>query len=301
MTGFAYDYDGNLIQKSTTKPGGAVIEHYVLDDLTNVVKQDKVGVGGVAMLTGRRLDQTFALVSGGGAVFPLIDIQNNTVALTDAGANVTGNVYYEPYGKTTESGATGLVEFTGRPQAVADLYYLRARYLDVRNGRFISEDPSGLAGGDPDLYRYAGANPIGAMDPQGLRVFSVGVSVNVQLGPVNLNGNVGLAVDTHGGVAITRTVGAGAGIGAEANASLSVSHSTADTVKDLGGPSTSFSGGGGAGVTGSVDGSVSTNALGQATLDSEGKPTTSVGASLGVGGGADVSVTRTYTKVTRIF
>ena len=52
VTGFAYDYDGNLIQKSTTKPGGAVIEHYVLDDLTNVVKQDKVGVGGVAMLTG---------------------------------------------------------------------------------------------------------------------------------------------------------------------------------------------------------------------------------------------------------
>ena len=170
-------------------------------------------------------DQTFrARFLGGGAIFPLIDIQNNnTVALTDAGANVTGNVYYEPYGKTTESGATGLLEFTGRPQAVADLYYLRARYLDVRNGRFISEDPSGLAGGDPDLYRYAGANPIGAMDPQGLRVFSVGVSVNVQLGPVNLNGNVGLAVDTHGGVAITRTVGAGAGIGAEANASLSVS------------------------------------------------------------------------------
>ena len=143
VTDFRYDFNGNLIQKQVASGGvqGSSVENYILDDLTNVVKQDKVGVGGVSFLTGRRIDQTFAMVSGGNPVFPLVDNLSSTVALTNGSGNVTGNVYYEPYGKTTESGATDLLEFTSRQQVAQDLYYVRARYLDVRNGRFMSQDP----------------------------------------------------------------------------------------------------------------------------------------------------------------
>jgi RHS repeat-associated protein len=36
------------------------------------------------------------------------------------------------------------------------LYYNRARWLDARTGRFLSEDPLGFEGSDTNLYRYAG-------------------------------------------------------------------------------------------------------------------------------------------------
>jgi hypothetical protein len=45
--------------------------------------------------------------------------------------------------------------------------YMRSRYYDSGTGRFISEDPSGLAGGI-NLYIYAGNNPINYRDPTGL-------------------------------------------------------------------------------------------------------------------------------------
>jgi RHS repeat-associated protein len=47
------------------------------------------------------------------------------------------------------------------------IYYNRARYYDPQLGRFLSEDPSGIAGG-LNLYAYAGDDPINASDPFGI-------------------------------------------------------------------------------------------------------------------------------------
>ena len=47
-------------------------------------------------------------------------------------------------------------------------YYMRARYYDPLNGRFISEDPLGFDGGDVNLYVYSGNNPVLLVDPWGL-------------------------------------------------------------------------------------------------------------------------------------
>ncbi len=41
---------------------------------------------------------------------------------------------------------------------------MRARYYDPEVGRFISEDPAGLAAG-VNLYAYAFNNPISYVDP----------------------------------------------------------------------------------------------------------------------------------------
>jgi len=48
------------------------------------------------------------------------------------------------------------------------LYYMRARYYDPEVGRFISEDPLGVEGGDVNLYVYVGNNPLLLIDPWGL-------------------------------------------------------------------------------------------------------------------------------------
>jgi RHS repeat-associated protein len=51
--------------------------------------------------------------------------------------------------------------------ATAGLYYVRARWYDAGIGRFISEDPIGLAGGINN-YAYAANNPVNLSDPTGL-------------------------------------------------------------------------------------------------------------------------------------
>jgi RHS repeat-associated protein len=51
--------------------------------------------------------------------------------------------------------------------ATAGLYYVRARWYDASMGRFISEDPIGLAGGINN-YAYAANDPVNLSDPSGL-------------------------------------------------------------------------------------------------------------------------------------
>jgi RHS repeat-associated protein len=46
--------------------------------------------------------------------------------------------------------------------------YCRARYYHPQLQRFISEDPIGFAGGDPNLYAYVGNMPTLHGDPLGL-------------------------------------------------------------------------------------------------------------------------------------
>jgi RHS repeat-associated protein len=41
------------------------------------------------------------------------------------------------------------------------------RWYDPKQGRFISQDPIGFAGGDENLYRYVGNGPTNATDPSG--------------------------------------------------------------------------------------------------------------------------------------
>jgi RHS repeat-associated protein len=58
-------------------------------------------------------------------------------------------------------------QYTGRENDGNGLYYNRARYYNPQFGRFASEDPIGFAGGQPNLYAYAGNNPIKYRDPSG--------------------------------------------------------------------------------------------------------------------------------------
>jgi RHS repeat-associated protein len=66
-------------------------------------------------------------------------------------------------GTNTESGYTG----ASTPNQTGGFTYLRNRWYDPATGRFLTQDPIGLAGG-VDLYAYAGNDPVTYSDPFGL-------------------------------------------------------------------------------------------------------------------------------------
>ena len=59
--------------------------------------------------------------------------------------------------------------YTGRPlDEKTGLSDYRARWYDASTGRFVNEDPSGFKGGDTNLFRYVGNDPLDRIDPSGL-------------------------------------------------------------------------------------------------------------------------------------
>ncbi len=80
----------------------------------------------------------------------------------------TGNIYNE---YAVHAGAVNEAEsFGGSGSEVSgqpDVSFFRNRYYDQRTGRWLTEDPIGVAGG-ANLYQYVGNNPATFTDPFGL-------------------------------------------------------------------------------------------------------------------------------------
>jgi len=116
------------------------------------------------------IDETLLRTDAAGARSFLTDGLGSTLALTDSAGLVQGEYTYEPFGKTTTSGAasSNAFKYTGREDDGTGLYYYRARYYHPGLQRFISEDPIGFNGGDVNLYGYVGNDPVNLVDPYGL-------------------------------------------------------------------------------------------------------------------------------------
>ncbi len=99
----------------------------------------------------------------------LADNLGSILAVIDASGALTTQYAYEPFGRTASQGAPSgnPFQFTARENDGTSLYYYRARYYHPDLGRFISEDPVGLAGGDVNLYGYVGNSPTNFTDPSG--------------------------------------------------------------------------------------------------------------------------------------
>jgi len=134
----------------------------------NVIAERVAGSVTATLLTGGT-DQTFRRTDGATERFLVTDALGSTLALVDAAGTVQTSYTYEPYGRTTVTGAASAnrTGFTGREND-GPLYFYRARYLHPTFGRFVSEDPLGMGAGDPNLYRYVGGDPVNATDPSGL-------------------------------------------------------------------------------------------------------------------------------------
>jgi RHS repeat-associated protein len=158
---YAYNGLGDRYQQTV----GSQTTTYVLDLNSGLTQVLSDGTNTYTYGLGRISQQ------GTSAEYFLGDALGSVRQLTNQAGAVTYAKSYDPYGVVTQaSGASvSAYGFTGEQQS-NDMVYLRARYYNVVDGRFVSRDTwAGDANRPLSLNRwnYTRANPINYVDPSG--------------------------------------------------------------------------------------------------------------------------------------
>jgi RHS repeat-associated protein len=103
-------------------------------------------------------------------IFDALGSVNELVGFSGAISNAYA---YLPFGELLfgSESSVNVFQFVGESSVVADpsgFSQMHAREYDQNTGRFLSVDPLRLAGGDVNLSRYVGSNPVDRIDPAGL-------------------------------------------------------------------------------------------------------------------------------------
>ena len=106
----------------------------------------------------------------------------STRLLTDANGNTIGTASYRAFG-AVRTGRDALVAsgisvgWVGTLGVERDdatgLVFMRNRYYDADQGRFVQMDRVGIEAGDMNLYRYCGNNSVNGIDPKGNEISPV--------------------------------------------------------------------------------------------------------------------------------
>jgi len=166
---FTYD----AIRRRVSKTINGVTTQFLYDgkDIVQEIGESAVGASYVRSL---RIDEPFVRQTSTGNEFYHVDALGSTLALSSAAGASVVNYSYEPFGKTTITGASSNpFQFTGRENDGAGLYYYRARYYSPTLHRFVRPDPLGLNGGSVNLYQYVLDNPVNQVDPDGRAAFLI--------------------------------------------------------------------------------------------------------------------------------
>ena len=164
LASFVYDGQGRRAQKVS----GGVTHTYIYDG--EDILEERLSSGPVyRYVHGPGIDQPLVRVNSGSVqAYYLADHLGSIVQETSSGGAVTLTREYDPYGNLIQGSATSGYAYTGREwDPEIGLYYYRARYYEPKVGRFIGEDPLGLADG-PNIYAYVGNSPVNLTDPSGM-------------------------------------------------------------------------------------------------------------------------------------
>ena len=162
-----YAYDGDGLMQSRVQ--GATT-NFLWDPATSpsrLLKQsgDNI-VYGLGPLYLVKSDSTTVTIARDGS--------KNVRAEVASAGTVNGAFRYRAYGEIASRTASGpsFLGFAGQLLDPSGLYYMRARWYDAVQARFMTRDPltgSAETASELNAFNYAGANPIGALDPSGLR------------------------------------------------------------------------------------------------------------------------------------
>jgi len=149
VTVFHYDFDGNIIAESGSD---------------GIFKKEYLYVG----------SNRLAMVDVASNI--LYHYQNNNLGtpllMTDSQGVVVWDAEYKPFGEADISldwQVENNFRFAGQYyDEETGLHYNYHRYYYPGTGRYLTPDPIGLAGMDPNLYGYVLNDPVNAVDPSGL-------------------------------------------------------------------------------------------------------------------------------------
>jgi RHS repeat-associated protein len=156
--GFQYDAFG----RRTLNASGT---SFLFDGVNSV--QELISASPVANILTAGIDEVLLRTDMSGNWNLLSSAPGSTLALADNMGILQTQYTYEPFGNSSIVAGSNPTQYAGRENDGNGLYYYRARYYAPGLGRFISEDPIGIAGG-LNVYRYSSDNPINNIDPFGL-------------------------------------------------------------------------------------------------------------------------------------
>ena len=167
---YIYDALGRRVRRHIA--GGKENTKYTYDG-QDVVIDDNAGVL-TKYQNGLSIDSKLKQTTSGVSKYFLQDHLGSTLALTNSSGAILEQNSYDSFGNPSNSGFSNRYQFTGREyDSLTGLTYYRERWYDSSIGRFISEDPIGLRGGDVNLFGYVWNSPNRFRDPTGLFPFKL--------------------------------------------------------------------------------------------------------------------------------
>jgi RHS repeat-associated protein len=170
---FAYDGAANRIQKTVISNSGTdtLIVKFSYDGADLLFEYDGFDFLQVRYLYGPGIDNILETSDTAGVHLFFSDGLGSVASVTDTSGVEVRNQTYDTFGNIVSSSGNApgdRVSYTGREwDEELGLYYYRARYNSLSNGRFVSKDPLGYLGG-ANYYTYVSNNPITWSDPFGL-------------------------------------------------------------------------------------------------------------------------------------
>ena len=192
-TGAAHDGENHMVlmpggvganfrpdgQRTFVGMGSSIRRFYGDGDGEPVLETDAAGV--VTAVNVSDPEGLAGRVESGSTRYYMFDAQGSVANETDASGNLVNSRYYDAYGwEARVQGPSGANVSTGSlwgwnarwgcyfDRAVGT-YHMGAREYAPGMGRFLERDPIGFAGG-MNPYAYCGGNPVGAADPEGLKI-----------------------------------------------------------------------------------------------------------------------------------
>ena len=177
---FGYDPFGRREQQTQTNPttGQPTTTGYLYDGANVVQELTQTAAGNLPTanyLLGLGINQRYSRTGTDttNAQSYLTDALGSTIALADPTGSIQTTYTYDPFGQATATNqptqtSQNPYQYTGQENDGTGLQYNRNRYYSPALGRFISQDPAGLAGSGTNLYAYTNDNPTNQTDPTGL-------------------------------------------------------------------------------------------------------------------------------------
>lgn len=174
---FKYDPFGRRIQKSS----GMGATNFAYDGASIVAELSSAGAVTAKYAQGSGIDQQLAMYRNGVTALYDADGLGSVTSLYDTAGVQDATYGFASFGTATSTGTLlNPFQYTGREwDSETGIYYYRARYYDVRTGRFVSEDPKGFEAG-LNFYTYVDNRPANLTDPFGLTAAPVASKEAIQ-------------------------------------------------------------------------------------------------------------------------